>query len=94
MVCWKVMCNLNKRKSRDFPDSPVLRTMPFNAGGAALTRGQGAKIPHCLTVKNTKHKTDPLLTNSVKTLKMVHILKKNLKEEKLNMVLEDGGRGL
>ena len=59
-----------------------------------MTRGQGAKIPYCLTVKKTKPKTDPiLLTNSVKTSKMVHIKKKNLKEEKLKMVLEDGGRG-
>ena len=72
----------------------MVRTVSSNAGGAGLTRGQGAKFSHCLMVKKTKHKTDPiLLTNSVKTLKIVHI-KKNLKEEKLDMVLEDGGRGV
>ena len=30
----------------DFPGSPVVKTLPSNAGGAGLIPGQGAKIPH------------------------------------------------
>ena len=37
---------LEKSKSEDFPDSPVVRTSPANAEGAGLLPGGGAKIPH------------------------------------------------
>ena len=30
----------------DFPGSPVVKTLPSNAGTASLIPGQGAKIPH------------------------------------------------
>ena len=36
----------------DFPDCTVVKTSPSNAGGAGLTSGQGAKIPHA-SPKNT-----------------------------------------
>ena len=31
---------------RKFPGSPVLKTLPSNAGGASSIPGQGTKIPH------------------------------------------------
>ena len=37
---------LKKEIDRDFPGSPVVTTLPFNAGGAGSIPGQGAKIPH------------------------------------------------
>ena len=41
------------------PDGPVIKTSPFNAEGAGLIPGRGAKIPHGLMAKkkqNTKQK--------------------------------------
>ena len=35
-----------KNDERGFPDSPVVKTAPSNAGGVGLIPGQGAKIPH------------------------------------------------
>ena len=53
-----------------------------NAGGVGLIPGQGVKIPHALGAKkNPKHKTINVVTNSIKTLEMVHI-KINLKKKK------------
>ena len=37
---------------RDFPGSPVVKTLPSNAGGAGSIPGLGAKIPHALRPKN------------------------------------------
>ena len=44
----------------DFPGSPVVKTMPSNAGGAGSIPGWGAKIPHALQPKkqNIKQKQD------------------------------------
>ena len=39
-------------KSRGFPGSPVVKTMPSNAEGACLISGQGVKVPHALWPKN------------------------------------------
>ena len=36
----------------DFPGSPVVKTMPSNAGGAGSIPGWGAKIPHASWPKN------------------------------------------
>ena len=36
----------------DFSGSPVVKTLPSNAGTASLIPGQGAKIPHALQSKN------------------------------------------
>ena len=49
---------LSKCSIRDFPGSPVVKTLPFNAGGAGSVLGQGAKIPHALQPKkqNIKQK--------------------------------------
>ena len=42
----------SKNIYRDFPGSPVVRTLPSNAGGVDLIPGWGAKIPHALGPKN------------------------------------------
>ena len=41
-----------KLKSRDFPGSPVVKTLPSNAEGAGSIPGRGAKIPHALWPNN------------------------------------------
>ena len=33
---------------RDFPSSPVVKTLLSNAGGAGSIPGQGTKIPHAV----------------------------------------------
>ena len=38
--------------SWDFPGGPVVKTLPFNAGGAGSIPDWGAKIPHALRPKN------------------------------------------
>ena len=43
------------------PDGPVVKTSPFNAGGAGLIPGRGAEIPHASWPKKPKHKTEALL---------------------------------
>ena len=44
---------------------------------------QAAKIPRASWPKNPKHKTEAILwQNQIKTLKMVHIKKKNLQKKK------------
>ena len=67
----------------DFPSGPVVKTSPSNAGGPGWIIGQAAKIPHSLQLK-TQNKNKKIFkklngnniaTNSIKTLKMVHIKK-------------------
>ena len=50
----------NKSPPLDFPDSPVVKTLPFNKRGAGLISGRGAKIPQD-TTKKPKHKTQAIL---------------------------------
>ena len=54
---------LKKKKTHQrLPDGPVIKTSPFNAEGAGLIPGRGAKIPHgLLAKKKTKHKTKAVL---------------------------------
>ena len=35
-----------KDRTGDIPGGPVVKTSPFNAGGAGLIPSQGVKIPH------------------------------------------------
>ena len=58
---------------RDFPGSPVIKTLPSNARGAGSIPGRATKIPHASWPKNQRMKQNNIVTNSVKTLKMVHI---------------------
>ena len=53
-------------------------TLPSNAGDVGLIPGGGAKIPHALGLKNQNmNNRSKIVTNSIKTLQMVHIKKKN-----------------
>ena len=46
---------LKKKKRRDFPGGPVVKTAP-NAGGVVSIPGGGAEIPHALWPKKKKKK--------------------------------------
>ena len=54
--------------------------MPFPTGGAGSTPGCGAKTPGALGPKNKTENRNNIVTNSMKTLKVVHIKKKKRKE--------------
>ena len=53
--------HIKRKKDRDFPGGPLVKTSPFNAGGSGLIPGQGAMIPHASGPKKTKHKTEAVL---------------------------------
>ena len=60
--------------------------MPFGTGGMGSIPGPGAEILHALKPRNQIiKKKKKFVTNSVKTLKMVHI-KKNLKKKEYNWI--------
>jgi len=56
---------------RDFPGSPRVKTLPSNARGEGLIPGQGDKVPH---TGKPKLETSNIGTNSIKSLKMIHII--------------------
>ena len=69
----------------------MVKASPSNARGAGSILSRGAKIPHALKLKNQNLKkknkqTKPrsnIVTNSVKTLKIIHIKqKKSVKKER------------
>ena len=60
----------------DFLCSSVVKISPSNARGTGSIPGWGAKIPHVSWPKNQNVKQKQIVTNSVKTLKMVRIKKK------------------
>ena len=60
---------------RDIPGGPVARTSTSEAGGLDSISGWGAEHPHASWPKNPRNKNN-IVTNSVKTLKMVHIKNK------------------
>ena len=57
---WYVLPYNLKKDPQDFPGSPVVKTLPSNAGGAGSIPGWGANIPHASPPKKnkTKHKTE------------------------------------
>jgi len=69
---------------------PVVKTLPCNAGGTGLIHGWEPKIPNASWPKNQN--INSIVTNSIKTLKMVHIKKKkkerNLKEKNDTIQIE------
>ena len=79
----------------DFPGGPVVKTSPSNAGGAGLISSQGAKISHALQPKNQNvNNRSNGVTNSIKTLKTIHIKKKKtLKIYVLDKLHSDMGYG-
>ena len=60
----------------------MVKTSPSNAEGVGSIPGRGAKIPHASWPKNQNIKRKQFVTNSIKTLKIVHI-KKILKKNKI-----------
>ena len=69
------------RYNRDFPGSPVVKTSPFSAERAVQYQVRELRSHKFLSQrkkrkKKSKHKTEATVTNSIKTLKMVHIKKK------------------
>ena len=43
--------HLKDVQSKDFPGSPVVENLPFNAGDAGLISGRATKIPHAMPVR-------------------------------------------
>ena len=69
--------NTQKCLMRDYPGGPLIKTSPSKAGGASSIPDQKAKIPHASGPKSTKGKNrSNIVTNSIKTFKMVHTKKK------------------
>ena len=66
---------------RDFLGCPVVKTLPSNVGDARQMPRRGAKIPHVLGPKNQNTNKSNIVTNSIKTSKMVHMKKKSLKKK-------------
>ena len=65
---------------QDFPDSPVAKTLPFDAGDKGSIPGQGARIPHASKPKHQNIKQKQNCNKFDKDSKMVHI-KKPLKNK-------------
>ena len=62
----------------------MVRPSLFNERSAGWLPGQGAKILHTLGPKSQNINRNNIVTNSIKTLKMVHI-KKSLKKQQSNI---------
>ena len=62
-----------------FPGGLVVKTSPSNVGSEGSIPGRGAKIPYASWAKNQSIKNRNSVvtnsTNSIKTLKMVHVNK-------------------
>ena len=52
----------------------MVKTLPLDSGGMSSVPGWGTKIPHASWSKDQNRSI--IITNSLKTLKMVHIKKK------------------
>ena len=72
-----------KRKGRDFPGGPVVKTLPSSAGREGLITGQGAKIPHVLWPKSQNIKQKQYRDKFNKDFKNgPHKKKKNFKKKR------------
>ena len=58
----------------------MVKTLLSNAGDADSILSQGAEIPHASQARNQNIKQSNIVTNSIKTLKMVHIRSKSDRE--------------
>ena len=70
-------------QSRDFPGGQVVKTLPSNTGG--VVGELRAHVYHHQNKETNKQRTQPnsrcnILTNSMKTFKMIVIFKKNLEQ--------------
>ena len=59
--------------SWDFPGDPVVKTLLSNVGGSGLIPGWGATSHMSWDQKFKTENRSNIVTNSIKTLKMVHI---------------------
>ena len=70
---------------RDFHGGPVAKNLPSNGRDMVSIPGQGTKIPHASWLKNPNvDNRSNIVTESIKTLKMVHI-KKTLKTGRMSL---------
>ena len=60
----------------------MVKTSPSNTGDAGLISGWGIKIPHSSWPKNQSINRSNIVSDSIKTFKMVHIKKKKLLKRK------------
>ena len=59
-----------------FPGGPLVKTSLSNVGSEGSIPGSGAKIPYASWAKNQSiNNRNSVVTNSIKTLKMVHVNK-------------------
>ena len=56
----------------------MVKTSPSNAGCASSTSDREDKIPHAFGAKKPKQNRNSIVTNSIETLKMIHIRTKSL----------------
>ena len=73
---------MQKYHCRDFTGDPLVKISPSSAESGCLIPGHATEIPHAYGPK-TKTKQKQVVTNSIKTLKMVHI-KKTLKKKEIS----------
>ena len=72
---------------RDFPGGPIVETLPSNAGGASSIPDRGTDIPRASQSKNAHKNRSSVVTNSVKTLKVVDI-KNSLKNRNDKIIVK------
>ena len=84
--CHYYFASLLNQWIRDFPGGPVVKSSPSSASGVSSIPGLGTKIPHTSWSKNLdiNHRSN-IATNSIKTLKMVHIKKKKILYQWINV---------
>ena len=75
LIFWLVQ--VQRKISWDFPSGPVVQISPCNEGGLGSVPGWGAKTSPLGQNTETLNRSN-IVTNSIKTLKMVHI--KNIKK--------------
>ena len=82
---------LKKSRTGTSLGGPVVKTLPSNAGDA----GSIPKIPHASGSNPKTQDRRNIVTDSVKTLQMIHIKKKKKEKEEVEHVVGkgDGGKG-
>ena len=86
-------CSGKNASLRDFPGDPVVKTSPSNAGGEGSIPGRELRSHMSQGQKTKTQNRSNLVTDSVKTLKMVHIKKHLVIKGELELRLE-GKAGL
>ena len=81
MYCYQFASDIHKQlqtqKVKNFPDGPLVETLPSSAEGASLISTGGAKIHMPWGQKTKTQNRSKSITNSIKSLKMVHMKKKS-----------------